>query len=1607
MNYTLLSMPVREEIIKDINYSQSNIGNNPAINLAIGRVQYVFQDADIGVGNYAISIAHIYNSKLNATLAKKIFGLGNKWKLNLTQFIVDDNYDSTTGKSILKYMDESGEIHRYISYDSNKWYNERKATSIIERIDGNYVLSDGVGNKLYFNSNGYLFKSVSCQNSNIVKLYKYDTNNRLVSVYDQRMFKNSIAKNRIELIYNSLGKLEKMVAYANNTCPVSGYRYEYDSNNNLVAVFKIAYGSKFQQVAEKQILEFCYESGNMTMIIDSQTKMTNLIQYDTKGKVIKLSNGVVKENNLTSGMTDSAKNRLSLGDQLKLGLSCDSDYIEKSFNAFQYKYNATGDTIAVETEVTNECNITLRYYIDRQASITSSFEYDKFFTKSGTNLKTLTKFEGQQAASSDTSSLGYINGCGTFVTSNGKFSRGIDPIRFVGGKPVQLSSNFNYSFWLKTKKNYGLLEAKATYKNNASTNGTSFEKTVLVNAQAAGAWQQVVIPLVLPINNTPVNFFTLDISFIVNKSTECKDDFEINDIGIAPAPGAELMLAVKGKPNWPMSTVQKVKITEGSVSRLVEIGKDFYLTESDIISSYTNKYKCNSGAFDLIYNNGMKRLSNVKDIQFYFPLVEWTNYSGSEPFYIHTTLPVKDAQIKTHYVYANDGFVIRNDYKKTIDGTDYESSTSVKMDYTGKTLYETDEYGTTKRYTYDAWGNLIQLSVVNGSETQSIQKFEYDSEGKLVSVDDGLNKKKISYDKAAQPQKVEDFSYQNNILIDAEHSVTNQIGIFCDNTVNVSEYNKNTKAGSTHITYEQGQIRTVSDGLVKYGVQQDFLKDCVLYTQFDGQVEKPVQLDAISKYWRIGNKYYKTHTSKFYDETGKVIDGSSVEVDSYGKIINTALGDSGTYQYDNDSSRERYSYTYKKGQESEFVKKISVCKNLDDYSSKQYQYDDADNLIGWKEVESQKTAFEVKQIASTTTKYIYGNNEQEYFVQINHDKNKMASPRMESVVVQEDKKADIDKPTELFKVNYKWTPLGNLEESSTKLSTEKYTYLKMHNNVLLQNLEYNSEETANSVTWKANFSDNLQYYDNGLIKQETVKHQKIRVAFLASKTFDPVISTRTYQYDNLHRITKEINTGLGINRAYSYYPDGRLKQIRGNTAADTKNFVYDSKGRLTSINNFTTYAYDNFGNRISKTVNGVVTPYTFDVGGRLVSAGGVKYGYNADGIRCKKTCISNNNTERMYLDGGKILGEDRANCKLRYFYDATGLKRIRRIEGRLTYDYECVKDSQGSIVMLTEGGTIVCRYEYDALGKCTILEQVNNAGNVNPFRWKGFFFDSETGFYYANGNYYDPETGMYVDAAPISTVIENTDSPRPIDRNGTLCYNPLAIVGSPYTAFTTVEMYEDLSYDPGKTWWEKVCDWWRNVPKWIKLGIGIIVIVGLVIATIATGGAAGGLAGAVCEGALQGAMVGSISGAAVSGTIEGIISVSHHQSFWDGFSAGAVDGFMFGAITGAIAGGVSAYANYGNFASTEKLLSHFEDHGRELGYASKHEYARDAKYVIRHGQKVTHIYKGKKSIGYIKFYGNKGHANYAFVGMNGKYAATFEVRSVDKLIKSGIALFEL
>lgn len=58
------------------------------------------------------------------------------------------------------------------------------------------------------------------------------------------------------------------------------------------------------------------------------------------------------------------------------------------------------------------------------------------------------------------------------------------------------------------------------------------------------------------------------------------------------------------------------------------------------------------------------------------------------------------------------------------------------------------------------------------------------------------------------------------------------------------------------------------------------------------------------------------------------------------------------------------------------------------------------------------------------------------------------------------------------------------------------------------------------------------------------------------------------------------------------------------------------------------------------------------------------------------------------------------------------------------------------------------------------------SGISTRFRWKSFYYDVETGFYYANGRYYEVERGGYIDAIEADIVEGNAYNVLGLDRNG-------------------------------------------------------------------------------------------------------------------------------------------------------------------------------------------------------------------------------------------------
>ena len=1397
--------PLQLEEITAINYSGADIGDNPAVNLGNGRLRYALPDIAVGNGSMAINVTHIYNSKLNTSFTSNCKGVGYGWKLNVHQSLISDYVDSNKNR-IVKYMDENGEIHRFVQYDGNKYYDDRNAKTVLYYSSNSKYITDGVGNVLHFDSNGLLSKIVSCHNAALEKRFTYDTNGCLTSICTVN---GSSVKGKITLEYNSDGFLSEMTSYSKTGKKLYGLRYSYVTEGDetlLAKVEQVAYDITPSASARipKQLFTFEYSDNYLSRIINAEAKESFSIKYGHLNKVTKVQIDAIAESGIPTGFLDkNNQSPVALG-CVNSGMAAKTEYVCKTYKEFSYIDLNEYDTLSVETDVTNEKGVKIAYFISRDACIVSSFE-----KISNGNLFTLTKQGALKTNNSTTSTLQQINGAYSLTAYNGSFIREIRGLNISRNYLEKKCQYYDYSFWLKIPSSYERLQVETSVKYLYQTD--ELHNTVWVDGKAQEAWQRVALPLALPLDDegNPITdgVEKITISFKANGKL-CEDTFVYNEIGFAPSPNTDLQLAISSSKLFiPLKLAETVKINSGTP---IDIQKstNTYFTENDIIATFTNKYAhpytfASQACYDAICNNGTKRIANVCSLQFGFYGNVWSDESKAVPFRLFTVSTMPNSQVITNYKFSTQHITIEN---VATSVTGKETTTATLVDYKGKMLEEKDEYNVRKVYAHDKYGNVKTITTVDSEGVvRTISSADYDDDGRLSSSDNGLTGQKTTYNEYDQVHKVIEtkLNASSGKFEETSHSNETRYGAYKDKPIRCIEHSADTNTGSTNtVIYEDGQIRAVGDNLVKYGMKFDRKTNSVAYTQFDGNVEKTVQKDSVTYNGSSG----ETHETSYFDESGSESEKIVTSVNKYGKIGNIK------HKKGQGSTTTNVIYSYPSLSESTFAAKPETRQDLANGITTKYNYDSNGNLIGWDEnLSGVSTEFSIRQVSDGITKYTFDENE-EYFTEIEYDSDKVFSPRIVGTRVLFDGSKKYDNPTEISKKAYTYDELGRLTNSGAC----KYEYESLGTSYVLDKevLSF-SKTTLNSggmLEVDSNYDIKYSYDDMGKIIgiSQLYSWQALNSGNPVHKKSGSVFCS--FSYDSLHRIVHETNSSMGIDNEY-IYKNGRLSQIIGKYNS-IKSLQYDSLGRLSSFHK-TRYTYDVYGNRTSKQteLGNALATYGYEFGDRLVTVNNgkdISYKYNADGVRCQKTVGAL--TTNYFLDGNKIVGENRGNNKLRYFYDTTGLALIR-YNGNY-YTYCC--DALGNVVFLLDSiGVVAARYEYDIWGNCTVYDidnkldkDTNSIGNINPFRWKSFYYDNETGLYYANGSYYDPEVGLYLDAAPISTVMENAYNPRCLDRNGLMCDNPLELACNPHTIFTATELHVDPVYDS-----------YANLPWWVKAGL--------------------------------------------------------------------------------------------------------------------------------------------------------------------------------------------
>ena len=249
------------------------------------------------------------------------------------------------------------------------------------------------------------------------------------------------------------------------------------------------------------------------------------------------------------------------------------------------------------------------------------------------------------------------------------------------------------------------------------------------------------------------------------------------------------------------------------------------------------------------------------------------------------------------------------------------------------------------------------------------------------------------------------------------------------------------------------------------------------------------------------------------------------------------------------------------------------------------------------------------------------------------------------------------------------------------------------------------------------------------------------------------VSRFVYEYDLMNQLVKEEDKKEGSIRTYEYDAGGNLLKYKKYTVKDgkqtlvlTDSYAYGNtwKDQMTSYNG-NPVTYDDMGNPLTY----LGMKLSWEKGRELVQVekdgDTTRYVYDSDGRRIQK--IGKDGTTHYYLNGSAVIAQKTdAGERMDFLYDDKGNVFAVDYKDKL-YFYQT--NLQGDITGIVDSnGNQVVTYTYDSWGK--LLASTDNSGvdlaKKNPFRYRGYYYDVETGFYYLNDRYYDPKARRMLSA---------------------------------------------------------------------------------------------------------------------------------------------------------------------------------------------------------------------------------------------------------------------
>ena len=395
--------------------------------------------------------------------------------------------------------------------------------------------------------------------------------------------------------------------------------------------------------------------------------------------------------------------------------------------------------------------------------------------------------------------------------------------------------------------------------------------------------------------------------------------------------------------------------------------------------------------------------------------------------------------------------------------------------------------------------------------------------------------------------------------------------------------------------------------------------------------------------------------------------------------------------------------------------------------------------------------------------------------------------------------------TLVFNTDYEYTN-GKAENSTTNLIS-KFSQSYGSDSVLSYDYSYDANGNITEIKQNGKLINKYTYDSLNELKEEYDYVNK----FYINYSYDGAGNLQN-KYEQVLDPTYGYPTGTQNGNTYEYTDTSWKDKL---TKVNGSNISYDANGNPLSYRDGMSFEWEN--GRILKNIN--------------TSDKAVQMSYDSNGMRTQKS-VDGVKTNYYYDSNKNLIALVKGNDTLLFYYDSDGSATSFSYNGTM---YFYVKNLQGDVVRIIDlAGTEVASYVYDAWGNIKDTKGDSTVRELNPIRYRGYVYDTETSLYYLQSRYYDPFTGRFLNAdiycdtgtsTPLSTNMFAYCENNPIsnaDEGGYIAANVIGaviggIVGAVGGYFLTNWLADKLNLH----------GWKRNVFVW-----GLSAVIGAAAAVI-------------------------------------------------------------------------------------------------------------------------------------------------------------------------------